>query len=289
MRFSVIIPTYSRLRALRQCLAALRAQDFPAAGYEVIVVDDASPSPVSPLAPELETGLTLTLLHTPHNQGPAAARNLGAQHARGHWLAFTDDDCIPAPDWLSSLRRTLDSHPGCAVGGRILNGRPHELGAAASQAILDAVYRYSNRDPSHARFFATPNFAVSAKVFRQVGGFRPEFRTSEDREFCARLGKHGTRLFYAPDAVVVHHATARFLDFWKRHYHYGRGAYRFRRLQAAEVEERIRLEPASFYWRLLGEPFRQGMGLRPLLVSAWIAISQLASLAGFLNEWHRSR
>ena len=118
MRFSVIIPTYSRLRALRQCLAALRAQDFPAAGYEVIVVDDASPSPVSPLAPELETGLTLTLLHTPHNQGPAAARNLGAQHARGHWLAFTDDDCIPAPDWLSSLRRTLDSHPGCAVGGR---------------------------------------------------------------------------------------------------------------------------------------------------------------------------
>src|SRR5262245_39012600 len=100
--FSVIIPTYSRPAQLGGCLEALAATQLAGNSFEVIVVDDGSPSPPRAVVDRFGERLMVRLLTSAH-VGPAAARNLGAEQAAGQFLAFTDDDCRPAPDWLPEL------------------------------------------------------------------------------------------------------------------------------------------------------------------------------------------
>src|SRR5262249_21366471 len=99
--FSIVIPTFKRPDFLRRCLAELtpERQQISADRYEVIVTDDA-PSQVSKQAAE-ETLPGVIYIAGP-GRGPAANRNSGARHARGRWLVFTDDDCIPEPGWLAA-------------------------------------------------------------------------------------------------------------------------------------------------------------------------------------------
>jgi hypothetical protein len=85
----------------------LGAQDYPRDQFEVLVVDDGSVRSMNGLMDSLRHRLNVTLLKKAHS-GSAAARNYGAGHALGLYLAFTDDDCMPAPDWLGRFASLLD-------------------------------------------------------------------------------------------------------------------------------------------------------------------------------------
>jgi hypothetical protein len=67
--------------------------------------------------------------------------------------------------------------------------------------FVQAYYRSAAVIPGFSRPI---NIAVHADTFRKVEGFRPRFRTSEDRDFCDRWLAAGNGLAYAPDAVVRH-------------------------------------------------------------------------------------
>ena len=95
--FSIVVPTYQRPVQLAACLQALSRLDYARERFEVIVVDDGSPTPPKAVVESLRDRLQLTL-HLQRHAGPAAARNAGAMRARGKYLAFTDDDCLPAAD-----------------------------------------------------------------------------------------------------------------------------------------------------------------------------------------------
>ncbi len=111
--FSIVIPTVDRRSELARCLAAIERLDYPREAYEVIVVDDGGREPVD------QTRTGVQVIRQP-NAGPAAARNRGATAARGRWVAFTDDDCEPAADWLRELKRPLTGG-AVAVAGRTAN------------------------------------------------------------------------------------------------------------------------------------------------------------------------
>ncbi len=250
-------------------------------GFEVIVVDDggAKPLPGNPVVEGNRLDMRWIRLH--ENCGPAMARNEGAAHARGRYLAFLDDDCLADKAWLSKLDQALEGTPRSAVGGKVVNGRPWNVYAEVNQAILDEVYRYYNADPANSQFFATMNFAVPAESFRELGGFNPSFRASEDREFCARWLKRGFPLVYAERALVVHDAATGWRAFWNRHYRFGQGAYHFRKMHAIKRSGRVALEPPGFYRRLLVAPMRAASGLRAVLAVGLCCLSQLASALGF--------
>lgn len=285
--FSVIIPTYNRMESLSACLDALGRQNHPHGDFEVIVVDDASDPPIGSAALAALPGIEVILLRNRENLGPSSARNLGAARARGRYLVFTDDDCLPDQDWLARFKSALQADPASAAGGGVLNGSGASLLSAASHSILEAVYHYYNDPNGVPRFFATLNMAVPAREFSEIGGFRPDFRTSEDREFCSRWMRRGHRLIHVPDAVVVHRSPNGFRIFWRRHYCYGIGAYHFRSLQAKNENSALELAPAGFYWHLIRYPLARGFGLRGLAVSFLIMISQIASLIGFIAGWWR--
>jgi GT2 family glycosyltransferase len=283
---SVIIPTRNRSNCLEVCLRAFEQVQDPPGGFEVIVVDDggtAGPHAAS------SAKFPVRFLGLAENRGPAAARNHGALHARGRFLAFLDDDCIPSPEWLCRLHAALDRDPSAGVGGRVINGQTRNLYAHVNQVILDEAYRYYNADRSHSRFFATMNLAVSGEQLARIGGFDEAFRTAEDRDFCARWIAGGLRLEYVPDAVVIHLGAGGWLDFWRRHYRFGSGACSFRRRHTATAAGRVRLEPPAFYRSLLAGAFREGLTRRAFLAAGLIGVSQVASALGFWAEIKRSQ
>src|SRR5688572_14951253 len=97
---SVIIPTYGRPVALRQCVASLVSQQYPRESFEVIVVDDGGDPPaISSLPAELARDIHLVLVQQ-SNQGASVARGAGIASARGRVLAFLDDDCTVPSDYL---------------------------------------------------------------------------------------------------------------------------------------------------------------------------------------------
>jgi len=281
--FSVIIPTLNRPAALSASLQALADQDFPLSDFEIIVVNDGGSSSLSEVTGDFCDVLNLTVL-LQKNAGPAAARNLGAKQARGKFLAFTDDDSHPSRGWLSALAESFQREPECAVGGCVLNGDPGNVYAAASQCIIDTVYRYHNADPLNARFFATVNLAVPSVAFRALGGFDPRFRTSEDREFCTRWRRSGRRMIQVPDAVVWHEGRRTLGGFWRQHFNYGRGGYHFHRLESIRTQSKVRFEPASFYREMIFAPFKSGVRLPAVLLVMLIVLSQIGSACGYWAE-----
>jgi len=253
--------------------------DYPTSEVEIIVVDDGSRAPLERQV--VHAPPNTTFLRVPVSHGPADARNRGAAIARGTYLAFLDSDCLACPGWLGALERHLES--GAIAGGRIANGNPDSLLASATMTILDAVYRHYNRSREDSRFLAAANVAVPASTFREMRGFDPEFLTSEDRDFSERCAQRGLRLVYVPDAFVTHDSPVGALRFWRRHYGYGRGAFRFRSSHLP------RLEPGAFYWSMLTQAWRESPGERGVALGLLVLLSQVASALGYAAEWLRRR
>jgi GT2 family glycosyltransferase len=228
---SVVIPARNRHKAVESSLDALAAQTLPPSSFEVLVVDDGC---VPPLALDRERWagkFDLKLLHQ-QNTGPAGARNRGVAEARGEFLAFTNDDCLPTPTWLEKLVAALREQSEALVGGSTFNGLKDDLFAETSQLILEMVYEHFNRDPANAYFFASNNIACRKQEFVDCGGFDASFRVaSEDREFCDRWRMAGQRLLWIRDAVIEHRHAQSFPRFTRLHFRYGQGARLYQQIR----------------------------------------------------------
>jgi len=282
--FSIVIPTYERPRQLAACLDSLAELDYPRDRFEVIVVDDGSKVPPNDPINSFCDRLQLILV-TQANAGPASARNTGAMQAKGEFIAFTDDDCAPAPDWLRCLAARFAVTRDHMVGGKALNGLPDNLYSSANQLMTDAVYAYYNDNSRQAHFFTTNNCAVPAERFRALGGFDTTFSlaASEDRDFCERWLRYGYRMTYAPEAIVQHTHALKFRGFCKHHFNYGRGALHFHQVRARRGWKPLKMD-AKFYRHVFRYPFRQATGIRALGLETLVVLSYVAYTAGFWSE-----
>jgi glycosyltransferase involved in cell wall biosynthesis len=279
--FTVIVPTQNRPLQLACCIEALGRLEYPVDRFEVIVVDDGGTASLAEIQNAFHDKLSLTVLRQ-EPAGPAAARNNGARHAKGRFLAMTDDDCAPAPDWLSRLQEALEQDPDKLYGGTTLNGLPGNRCAASSQIIIDVVYALQSKLENFPQFFATNNFALSAAGFGALGGFRESFRTSEDREFCDRWVHQGHSMSYVGDAVAYHFHDLDFPALMRQHFDYGRGAFRFHRLRSQRGWGRFHFY-GKFYFALLQHCRTRGFP-DSWLLAALLVCTQLAAAAGFLWE-----
>jgi GT2 family glycosyltransferase len=278
---SVIIPAYNRPGPLAACLQSLTRLDYPRDRFEVIVVDDGSSTPPADVISAVADQIDVRLVEQ-ENAGPAAARNRGAGEAGGKFLCFLDDDCLAAPDWLKKLEARFDIDPHAAIGGKTIDAPPGNTYSTATQAILDAVYGYY-ASIGQASFFATANLAVPAGAFRSVGGFDERFLTSEDREFCDRWQLAGYRLVFAPEVLVYHVQLMTFRKFLRRHFGYGRGAWRFAQHRVDSQARRTRLD-LRFYLYLFHYPLSAEWSLRGIRITTWVVFARLTYVAGYFWE-----
>ena len=109
---SVVIPAYGHCPHLGACLDALAGQSFRP--KEIIVYHTGSHDPSGEMSTR-HPGVNI--IHSDTRAFAGAARNLGARHATGDWLAFLDCDMIAAPDWLAKLAaRISEGHTEALVG-----------------------------------------------------------------------------------------------------------------------------------------------------------------------------
>lgn len=281
---SIIIPTYSRPAELKSCLEAIANLDTIPESFEVVIVDDGSPESMAPVIEPLRQRLSIRLVVQPGNFGPAAARNVGAHAARGGFLVFIDDDCVPARGWLSALMQEFRSHPDYLLGGYVENGLPANPYATASQYITTYVRRYYEIEPANEWFFGTNNFALSADRFKELGGFDSSFpsRTAEDKEFCDRWRERNYQMAYVPEALVFHGHDLNRWQFVRQHFNYGRGILFLRLKRRRRGARRLIPERFAFYWKLILYPMRVSAGGRSLQQTTLLVVSQAATAIGAL-------
>ncbi len=202
--FSVIVPTFARPVELKTCVEGFVQLAYPRDRFELIVVDDGSPSSMEFVVAPFRKTIDVRVI-VQANAGPAVARNAGAAAARGELLAFTDDDCTPHPNWLDALADRLKSTPSALVGGQTLNALPDNSFAEASQQLISYLYDYYNVRTGEPRFFTSNNMAVSADRFRQLEGFNTGFAIAagEDRDLCERWRHAGLPMRYEDGAVTA--------------------------------------------------------------------------------------
>jgi mycofactocin system glycosyltransferase len=217
---TVVIPAYAedpvRLEAL---VASLRGSDLVA---EVIVVDDASPSPLADIA-------GATVVRKAHNGGPGPARTAGSALAQTPFVLFVDAD-ISVPDAahaLSLLRAHLDDDRTALVAPRVrarqapgalaaFEQRRSPLDLGAEPARVRAMTRVS--------YVPAATLLVRRGVLDEVGGFDPTLRFGEDVDLVWRLDEAGWRCRYEPGAVVEHQVRPDLRRWWRQRREYGSSA-----------------------------------------------------------------
>ena len=100
-QISVIVVVYESGPTLAECLAALRAQTY--AGYEVVLVDNASSDRVAQAAASADP--TIRLIENAQNLGFAAAVNQGAPRGAAGWPCSTPTPMPTPTGWRGWRRR----------------------------------------------------------------------------------------------------------------------------------------------------------------------------------------
>ncbi|MHB8670844.1 MAG: glycosyltransferase family 2 protein [Acidimicrobiales bacterium] len=203
---SVVVPVRDREGPLRDLLDALAQQTFR--DFEVIVVDDGSRDgsavEVAGAIADDRLGVPLRLLHNP-GRGAVAARRAGVAASNAPYLAFTDSDCQPVPEWLREGVARLDE------GADVVNGltRPVREAAPLERSIgsgEEGLYPTCNVFYRRRAYDAAGGFdELAGSRF----GFGPGSRErrlgfGEDTLLAWEVRRAGTAA-YAPGAVVEHH------------------------------------------------------------------------------------
>lgn len=191
---SVIVPTRGDEALIGALLDALERQTLGHACWELVLVTDGVT-----LAPALADRLDASsgrVIAIERRAGPGAARNSGARAARGEWLAFTEDDVTPAPDWLARAAARIAAEPALEVIEGLTvkpGGRP--------------VHRQSQEHP----LYLPTNLFVRRATFQRVGGYCEDFYDPasgvyfrEDADFGFTLEAAGVTVGREPGAMVTH-------------------------------------------------------------------------------------
>ena len=222
MSITVILCTYNRCESLAQALESIAASTVPESlEWEVLVVDNNSSDQTRDVVADFSRRYPGRFRYVLEPQrGKSYALNKGIAEAKGHVLAFTDDDVTVEPMWLQKLTAPLLDGRWVGCAGRVLPkwscpiprwlpepGGRHPLTALAPLAVFDLGLEAGPlADPPFG-----VNMAFQKDAFTKYGGFRVDLGPGsggelrvEDTEFGKRLLDRGEQLWYEPAAVVYH-------------------------------------------------------------------------------------
>lgn len=207
---SVIICTRNRAPAVAASLASVAAAALDCGiDIELVVVDNASTDDTQAVVEAWAKSVALPVrLVREDRKGLAVSRNTGVRASRGAILAFTDDDCRLAPDYLRVLHDLFARDAGMVVrGGRVDLGDPGDLPFTIKTDPAPSVY---TGEQHPGGFIHGCNMAMSRATFDHVGPFDERFgagapcEAGEDTDYLYRAHLAGIAVEYAPSLIVAH-------------------------------------------------------------------------------------
>lgn len=207
---SVVVPTRDRPDGLRRLVRALEAQTLDRTRWSLTIVDDCSGDPTKVAIEELTRSSQLRIFtqRTDRSEGPARARNLGWRNTSGPYLAFTDDDCVPHPDWLRAGLAALErSHGVGVVQGRTVRPPQSDCYPYRCTTVVREVLEPSPWFESCNIFFRRAAVEEAGGFEENVGRFGGWF--AEDTSLGWSIVDAGWDRAWADDAVVEHELSER--------------------------------------------------------------------------------
>ena len=247
---SVVIPTYNRKAALKECIDSLITQSYPE--YEIIIVDDGSTDGTTRLLGEYSRNNPMVKYFHQENRGPGAARNLGIKNSKGDIICFTDDDCIADKDLIKNLVEVYTDKNVGGVGGKV-----------SDYKIKTIIERYSrDRNLLNQEIFFNPvitaNISYTREAMQKVGYFDESFIFSEDVDLSIRVRLKGFEIKYTPQAIIYHKHRATLKGLIKQQYNYGKGNARLHKKYTKDFypHYNLTLIPLKILHRIITYPFK---------------------------------
>ncbi len=271
MKISVIIPTYNRVQALRECLTHLEAQTLNRSDFEVIVVNDGSGHETENFLSEFKakTPLSFNFFVQP-NSGAGVARNKGLSHAQGAVVLFLGDDIYAAPNLLEqhlSVHEKFPQKNQACLGFITWDPRKPitplmkflEKGGALFGKWGGGQFAYDlleGKKTADWHFFYTSNISLKKSLLNEYR-FDTDFKGYgwEDIDLGLRLTeKENLMLHYNSHAIAHHDHPQTLASFTRREYNVGKALTLF---QSKHPHHKLMPSPAKkTVLRLLGmQPF----------------------------------
>jgi GT2 family glycosyltransferase len=214
---SVVIPVRNAGADLGRLIAALAEQTVGSDAFEVVVGDDGS---TDGSTAGIADAYAFVRVVPSGRQNSYAARNAAAHAARGSVLAFTDADCRPDPGWLEAgLAALTDADVVAGAIRFVAPSRPSVWDLIDIDTFLDQKRAVATGGA------ATANLFVRSDLFERLGGFDATLPSGGDYDLVRRAVQAGSRLRYAPAAMVAHptrgEARALLSKLWRTQKAYG--------------------------------------------------------------------
>lgn len=197
LRVSVIITTHNRFDLLFEAVRSVLQQTCPP--IEICIVDDGSTPAVTEQWEReslIETQVPIRFVRL-ENEGPSAARNAGADLARGDYFAFLDDDDQMMPKYIERAVDALSKGIDVTVAWMRCFGQTREW--PGKHFPVD----HMERDPYERNMgFVASNIIVSQALFERIGGYDPHLLGSEDKDLYIRLKQAGARFEVLTEELI---------------------------------------------------------------------------------------
>lgn len=204
MKCSVIIPARNSARTLGNTLATLHSGERRP--DEILVIDGCSEDGTAELARSHDARVVIN-----EKKHVAAARQLGVMAASNDVIAFTDSDCLPAPDWLRRIADRFAGDPRLdGVGGRVILSAPRNEIQRYSAHVFETIMHFPDEEVLVTQKGMSGSFAGANCAFRRdsilaAGGFREEFTNhAEEIDLFWRLVDRRAKLLFDPAIQVEH-------------------------------------------------------------------------------------
>jgi GT2 family glycosyltransferase len=268
--FSVILPVYHSGDLLAKTLAALTAQDVKPERMEVLVAGPADEAVAAEVAAAAAADARCAIKYLPvHSRRRARLMNAACAAARGHILAVTDDDCLPAPDWLRTIGEAFAREPKAGIVGgpdRFVH-RSGGFGLAHDWVLNSFVGTGGCRRADGRRVGAyyprLYNMAIPRELAMKLAlqGSEGEPQVFDERlpvhenvDLARRVMAHGRRTVNVPELVIEHYRDSTYWTFVGRNFLMGRasralGAHRFaHRALVAALLAVVALGGSAAFW-----------------------------------------
>lgn len=209
---SIIIPVYNQWKFTYRCLFSI-LKHTNNIKYEIIIADDVSSDETLNISDIVKN---IKVVRNEKNLGFLLNCNNAAEHAKGKYILFLNNDTQVQQDWLSSLIELIESDEKTGmVGSKLVypDGRLQEAGGIIwndasgwNYGKLDEPTKPEYSYVKEVDYISGASIMIKKDLWREIGGFDERYVPAyfEDADLAFEVRKHGYKVIYQPKSIVVH-------------------------------------------------------------------------------------